>query len=1119
MSDIREWLHDLGLGQYADAFDENEIGLDLLSRLTDDALEKLGIGIMGHRIRILDAIEARTGDARPQRSRTDMHAAAGESIEFTAPAGERRQLTVMFCDLVGSTALSEKLDPEDLREVIAAYRKCAGEVIKRYDGYVAQYLGDGVMAYFGWPSAHEDDAIRAVRAGLDIVDAVGSLETAAALAVRIGIATGLVVVGDRSADEGVDSTLAVGETPNIAARIQALAEAGTVVIAESTRRLLGGAFALDDLGRRDARGVSHGLHVHRVLGAADAESRFEASQSSASTPLVGRDTEIALLLGRWRQALDREGQVVLLSGEAGMGKSRITQVLCEMTANTAHTRLRYQCSPYYVHSAFSPIISQVEKAAGFSRLDDADARLDKLEAVLARATDDVGAIAPLFAAMLGLPTERYPKLRHSPQKQKDETIAAMAGQIADLSRSEPVLMIFEDAHWADPSSLETLDAVIARIQTAAVLLVITFRPEFEPPWMRHGHVTALTINRLSRRLSANMVASVTGDKPLPDVVLDQIIAKTDGVPLFVEEFTKTVLEAGFLRETADAYLLDGPLPALAVPATLKDSLMARLDRQNIVKDVIQIGAAIGREFSYELLAAISPLDDNELQRSLRELVSTELIFQRSTPPDAVYTFKHALVQNAAYESLLKRRRQDLHERIATTLQSNFVERANTEPELIAHHLTEAGKIEAAIPYWERAGERALQRSANAEAVAHFKKGLALNRSLPDTPARKEQELTLLLALAPALNGTHGYAHPEVAKAFERVRELERALPGFPNRFAVLYGLWLYHGNVPDYAVSREIAEQMATEASRDPDHERTLIGNLVLGVIKGWMGEFSGAKDRLEAVAGLYRDEDHHALTFKYGGLNPRTFALNHAGFACWFLGYPEKALAHCHASRALAHELAHTISLVHSLIMTAWIHLQSRDFENAREFAESARQLAVEARAAYWIAWADVFLGAVNRDAKQLEIGIGALNAAGARISQTSHLGFLAAVHLDNAQVPEAHAMLDQASAAAAGGERFFLSELYRLKGDAVLAEHGPPADAASWFERAIEVARRQQAKSFELRATVSLARMRRQQGNPGEVREMLFGIYDWFSEGFDTEDLQDAKALLEELDRSGRV
>ena len=747
MSDIRLWLEELGLDRYAEAFEENEIEPDVLSELTDGALKELGVSVMGHRLKLLKAITALAPTNR-EIGATEEHSAQSAP---SPPEAERRQITVMFCDLVGSTALSEELDPEDLREVMAAYQKTAGAVVERYDGHVAQYLGDGLMTYFGWPTAHEDDAQRAVRAGLEIVAAVQGIEAPAALSVRVGISTGPVVVGETGAGDAAVPKAAVGETPNVAARVQGLAEPNTVTVGETTQRLIGGAFDLEDLGAQTLKGVAAPINVFRVTGASDVETRFDASHGAGLTPLVGRDEEVGLLLKRWEQAKDGEGQVILLSGEAGIGKSRITQALREHVMSESHTRLRYQCSPYYTNSAFYSVIAQFERAAEFEHEDTPEQKLDKLEALLALSAENVTDIAPLFAALLSLPSDRYPPLNLSPQKQKEDTITALADQVVLLAGAQPVLMIFEDAHWIDPSTLEVLGAVIERVRETPVLIVITYRPEFEPPWAGHDHVGTLTLNRLSRRHGADMVAGVIGGKALPNEVLDQIVAKTDGVPLFVEELTKTVLEAGLLKEVGDRYELDGPLPPLAIPSTLQDSLMARLDRLGLVKEVAQTGACIGREFAYALLAAVSPLRDNELQDALQQLTSSELIFRRGIAPGSTYTFKHALVQDAAYRSLLNSKRQQLHARIATVLEKRFPVTGPNNPEVLADHLTKAGLGDKAVKYWIMAGVRAKEVFANDEATVHLQVALELMGSLlahdePGSMSLRQQSAQVLVML-------------------------------------------------------------------------------------------------------------------------------------------------------------------------------------------------------------------------------------------------------------------------------------------------------------------------------------------------------------------------------------
>ena len=580
----------------------------------------------------------------------------------------------MLCDLVGSTALSAQLDPEDMRAVIDAYHAACARIVLTYEGFLAEFRGDGILAYFGYPRAHEDDAERTVRAGLEIIAAVAGLETRAAepLAVRIGIATGLVVVGDLSGEDALREHAVVGDTPNLAARLQTLAEPGTIVVAASTRRLLGNLFRLRDLGRHEVKGIAEPVEAWAVEGVSASESRFEAVHAAGLTDLIGRKEEIGFLLERQRLAWKGEGQIVLISGEPGIGKSRLAAALAERIAGEPHTRLRYQCSPYHTNSALHPFIAQLERAAGFKADDTPEQRLDKLEAVLAMGASRVQAVAPLFAALLSIPFgERYPPLALSPTQQRRQTLAALLDQFEGLARQQPILLLFEDAQWADATSLELLDLTVERVRQLPVLALFTFRPEFEPPWVGLPNVGTLTLGRLDRNDVESMVARVTGGRALPAEVMKQIVAKTDGNPLFVEELTKAVLEAGILVEDAEGYRLDGPLPPLAIPATLHDSLMARLDRLAPVKEIAQIGAAIGREFSYSLLRALVERDETALKDALAQLEHAELVFRRGEPPEAIYSFKHALVQDAAYESLLKSRRQVLHRRIAETLRDRF----------------------------------------------------------------------------------------------------------------------------------------------------------------------------------------------------------------------------------------------------------------------------------------------------------------------------------------------------------------------------------------------------------------------------------------------------------------
>ena len=763
--DVAAWLHSLGMQQYERAFRDNAIDTAVLPELTADDLKDLGVTLVGHRRRLLGAIAALRGDdpAPPAKS--------GEAA--LASAAERRQLTVMFCDLVGSTALSSQLDPEDLREVIAAYHRAVAESIAGFDGFVAKYMGDGVLAYFGYPRAHEDDAERAVRAGLGVIDAVGRLDVKSVkLGTRVGIATGLVVVGDLIGEGSAQEQSVVGETPNLAARLQTLAAPDAVVIAASTCRLVGDLFDYRDLGTVEMKGIVAPVPAWQVLRPSVVASRFEALRGSTLSPLVGRDEETDLLLRRWTRAKAGDGQVVLISGEPGLGKSRITVALEQRLDAEPHLRLRYYCSSYHQDSALYPFIDQLGRAAVFARDDPPASKLEKLEALLTLAgppDEDV----TLLADLLLLPASgRHSLPDLSPRRKKERTLEALLRQLEGLAHQQPVLMVFEDAHWIDPTSLELLDLALERVGSLPVLLIVTFRPEFQPPWTGQPQVTMLALNRLDRHDRTVLVEQIAGGKALPDEVVDQIADRADGVPLFVEELTKSVLESGLLREERDRYVLDGVLPPFAIPTTLHDSLLARLDRLASVRNVAQIGAAIGREFPYALLRAVSRLSEDELQTALARLVASELVFQRGRPPDAVYMFKHALVQDTAHGSLLRNARQQLHARIAEALAAHSPEMMDSQPELFAQHYAEAGLVKRAVAYWGKAGHRSAARSAMAEAAAQFQKALDQLALLSGGPKRRRrQELEFCSSLGAALRFVKGQAAPETGRVFARAREL------------------------------------------------------------------------------------------------------------------------------------------------------------------------------------------------------------------------------------------------------------------------------------------------------------------------------------------------------------
>jgi class 3 adenylate cyclase/tetratricopeptide (TPR) repeat protein len=1114
MQQIADWLKTLGLSEYADCFAENGIDVSVLRHLTDQDLKDIGV-LLGHRRKMLAAIAELPIAvlAKPE---------AGPAIERSPrDAAERRQLTVMFCDLVGSTALSARLDPEDLRSIITAYHRCCTELVERNGGFVAKYMGDGVLAYFGYPQAHEHDAERAVRAGLNLVEAVPKLETHAAspLQARVGIATGLVVVGDLIGAGAAQEQAVVGETPNLAARLQALAEPGTTVIASNTRRLVGGLFECRDLGAITLKGLGENVPAWQVLRASAVESRFEALRST-KTPLIGRDEEIELLMRRWQQAKQGDGQVVLISGEPGIGKSRIAQAIQDRLSAEAHTRLRYFCSPHDQDSALYPILTQLERAAGFRREDTNEQRLNKLEAVLAQGSNDLSEALPLLAELLSIQIgERYPPLNLTPQKRKEKTLSALVAQVEGLSARQPVLMVFEDVHWSDPTSRELLDLLVECVAALRVLAILTFRPEFTPPWIGRPHVSFVTLSRLPPRRRAEMITHVTAGKALPTEIVVQIVERTDGVPLFIEELTKTVVESGILAEAGDHYKLTGPATPLAIPTSLHASLLARLDRLAPTREIAQVGAALGRSFSHELISAVAQMPQPQINDALNQLASAELIFCRGTPPGAEYTFKHALVQDAAYSTLLKSRRQQIHTRIATTLEEKFPETAVARPEAIAHHYAAAGLATQAVPYWLKAAQAALQRSALTEAASQLAKGLDLIPGIADEKVRAELELGLQATLAITLAGAKGFAMPEVERAYVRARALCDQIGSAPELFPVLYGLFVFHWVRGNLETARNSANDMLGIALKSGDPALLLIGHFSMGGVLFHIGHFHAALDHLVAAQFHYDEQAHAQLALAYGQ-DFGVWTLSYLAQAQLFLGFVDKGLRANKEAVAVARRLNHPLSLCNALHFHALCRAVLRDPISVLRLTEEYLSIAREQGFPQYIAlasqirgWALAQIGKTEEGIELGKQGVVLWDALGARVALSAILAQFA-----ESQLVGGHAQIALQTADEAltwidkNTERLWESLLRCCRGKTFQAL-GSSERAHEEYEAALNVARQQQSIFWELYAATSLARLWRDQDKRTEARDLLAPIYGWFTEGFDTPVLQNAKELLNEL------
>ena len=1103
--DIRQWLEELGLGKYGDVFVENGIGVDVVADLDKDDLQQLGVNL-GDSKRLLRAI-AQLGSKEVAPASIQV----AKDQDHRSTAAERRQLTVMFCDLVGSTELSRRLDPEDLRDIMARYQDAVASAVIRYEGHIAKFLGDGVLAYFGWPHAHEDQAARAVRAALDALTAVEKIKIVGeTLRARVGIATGQVVVGDLVGDTASDLEAVSGETPNLAARLQGMALPGQVVINALTRQLIGMVFVLEDLGPHNLKGFEQSVPCWAVTGEGQAESRFDARHEETLTRFVGRKHELGLLTERWSQAKGGEGQVVLLAGGPGIGKSRLVRTLRDEILNETHFGLRYQCSPLHANTALYPIIQRLTRAARFSTEDDIDTKLDKLESLLRLSNANIASIAPIFATLLSLPAEdRYGSLELSPQLLRARTIEALVDQVTALSQLRPVLFVVEDAHWIDPTTKSLVAEIMAQVQGARVLVLITHRPERSDIWPDQPHLTSVALNRLSREQGAEIVHA-SGGEDLTSYIIERIVARADGVPLFVEALTQTVLDSGDIANMGN------------IPTTLQASLMASIDRLGSAKRLAQIGAVIGREFSHDLLAAITEQQELQLESDLEKLVRSGLVIRQGAATDRIYAFKQTLVQDAAYESLLISRRRELHRDIAETSERDFPEIFQTMPEVLAHHFSEAGQTDRAVFYWARAGNRAVERSANHEAIAHLERGLELVTALPEGLERDRSELDLRLMRGTVLLANKGYAAPEVTDAYTAARDLCQRVGTPEQQFAFTWGLWINAQQgarlVPAHGLSHELLEVAERQ-------DKPIL--LLQARHSAWTSflstaDFELCRQHSQRGHDDYDSAEHKTHVLLYGGHDPGVCASSHLMQSQWYLGHLEQAANSAQETLASAEKLGHPMTLILAHFFTSYYYLLCRDATVARQQAEICIALSQEHGVLNYGSlgnavhgWATAVEGDLENGVAEISKGLAAWQRTGAGLRVPEFLAVLAEVQ-GWAGRPEQglESITEALRLVEATGEKKCLAEIIRIKGGLLMLQPEENTDASEeCFNLALKIARQQQAKMLELRAAVSLARIQAGTGRHDEARGVLSTIYEWFTEGLDTPDLRDAKALLDEL------
>jgi predicted ATPase/class 3 adenylate cyclase len=1125
---VAAWLESLGLARYRELFEQNAITWDVLPELNDGDLASMGI-VLGHRKQLLRAIAQLSHRGEGDTATTLSVTTAQETTASSSSRdqAERRQLTVMFCDLVGSTTLARRLDPEDLQASIRRFLDACSEAIGRFNGYIAKYMGDGLLVYFGYPHAHEHDAERAVYAGLAVLEVVKALPHDSLppqnflIAARIGIATGHVIVGELMGQDTAKERSVFGETPNLASRLQALAAPNQLIVDSATRRLVGAEFEFADQGTVSLKGFETPVQVWQVLDSKLSTSRFESYRSGRLTNFIGREHETALLLGRWREAVEGEGQVVLLCGEAGIGKSRIVRSLRDRLAEERYQTIQFQCSPYHTNTALYPVINYLRQAVGLTGEDTPPAQLQKLGALALNSGIDDQPTVALLADLLSIRTDdQHPLPNVSSEKRKEMTLEALVQQLQSPAGRRPTLFIVEDAHWLDPTTMDLITRIIDRIQPMRVLLIMTFRPEFKPVWADYNHVTFLTLSRLPRRQSAELIATMIGGKSLPLDVERAILAKTDGVPLYIEELTQNLLESGLLTEENDSYSLKAPLRDLSIPDSLQALLMERIDRLGPIKEIVQVGAVIGREFSYELLRETVDIAEEELKTALHLLKTSGLIFQEGEISTAKYFFRHALIQDAAYNTLPKKSRRVLHAHIAKALESRFAERVKTEPELLAYHYEQAGEINSAVQYWRRAAHRDAARSADTEALSHFNRTVHLLETLPPSAERQALELELLIARGAPLLTLKGYASDEIEHNYLRARSLSQENPNSVQHFFSIWGLWVFHLVRGPLAKACTLAENLLSRASHQHNPDLLIRAHESVGSTYSFLGRFDEAKTHLLAAKSLYDPDRHRSQVLPYTQ-DPGITARIMLARTLWILGEVDQVGALALEAIAMARTLGHPFTLAFTLTTVAWIYSMLRNSDSTLHFTEEAITLSAKYSFEVPLAWATSFQGWAMAE-KEKEEGVGrmvnglsATRAARASLNNTYTLALLAEVYLRKKQIEEGlNAVKEAQELAITQGEWCWQAELFRLNGELLLAQSDQSISAAEQcFAEAVKIAQEQHARMLELRAATSLARLLRKLNRSDTARRTLNSILSQFGSHDANPDCMEAQTILDQL------